>query len=184
MLTKACITPGVACTVPAFHGAKQMPTMFTVIRTRNSAGKLREQFISLPKVSAAARAEAIEIFRVPRGAGAGARETATPEVGRPAETRRPGSDRNGMTEMAPRTARGVQSQGFGVFKQEQATGSRYNLRARPGGPSVHRAGQARPVPPKPTPGGSGRTRLWAARPSIAAILRRAMSAWAASATAP
>ena len=52
MLTKACITPGVACTVPAFHGAKQMPTMFTVIRTRNNAGKLREQFISLPKVSA------------------------------------------------------------------------------------------------------------------------------------
>jgi hypothetical protein len=29
-----------------------MPTMFTVIRTRNNAGKLREHRISLPMVSA------------------------------------------------------------------------------------------------------------------------------------
>ena len=60
--------------------------MFTVIRTRNSADELREHFISLPMVRALLlEQEQIGIFRVPRRAGAGARETATREVGRPAE---------------------------------------------------------------------------------------------------
>ena len=75
--------------------------MFTVIRTRNSADKLALHLAD--GEGAAARAGAIEIFRVPRRAGAGARETATREVGRPAETRLAGDPMDPDREIPTQT---------------------------------------------------------------------------------